>query len=313
MAKTCKYVKRQRYVSYDSGVTWSPLQEFQRGAFIESNSVDCGGGTTMYRWQPTSSTTCIGYDKWQLSVYQESTDNGTTWQNVSGVSPSATTMIEANSTDCGYIPPTPIEEWRLVQNDWYCEVCGYVPSSTTKFQATYSGGQTYSAECDSNTTLTSGDTHPSGYEYSAMTSAVIESCITAIGENAFRSCSGLTSVTIPNSVTSIGGTAFIYCYSLSSIDIPTSVTSIYSSAFKYCSALASVTIPSSVTWIGREAFNYCRGLTSITCLATTPPSLGGSNIFNQTNNCPIYVPSSSVNAYKSANVWNNYASRIQGI
>jgi len=39
----------------------------------------------------------------------------------------------------------------------------------------------------------------------------------------------------------------------------------------------------------------------------------GASAFNDTNNCPIYVPSESVEAYKSASGWSNYASRIQPI
>jgi len=65
-----------------------------------------------------------------------------------------------------------------------------------------------------------------------------------------------------------------------------------------------------MTSIGDQAFYNCNKLTSITCLATTPPTLG-SNVFYSTNNCPIYVPSGSVNAYKSS--WSDYASRIQSI
>ena len=42
MAKTCKYYKQQRQVSYDGGQTWTPLDEYQRGAFIEAESQDCG-------------------------------------------------------------------------------------------------------------------------------------------------------------------------------------------------------------------------------------------------------------------------------
>jgi len=43
-----------------------------------------------------------------------------------------------------------------------------------------------------------------------------------------------------------------------------------------------------------------------------PPTLGSST-FDDTNNCPIYVPSGSVNAYKSASGWSTYADRIQAI
>ena len=39
----------------------------------------------------------------------------------------------------------------------------------------------------------------------------------------------------------------------------------------------------------------------------------GSYVFNDTNDCPIYVPSESVEAYKAATNWSYYASRIQAI
>jgi len=39
----------------------------------------------------------------------------------------------------------------------------------------------------------------------------------------------------------------------------------------------------------------------------------GNNAFYATNNCPIYVPAASVNAYKTATNWKSYASRIQAI
>ena len=79
------------------------------------------------------------------------------------------------------------------------------------------------------------------------------------------------------------------------------------------SGLTSVIIGSGVTNIEQYAFENCSGLTSITCLATTPPTLVSYNAFSNTNNCNIYVPSASVNAYKSASGWSTYASRIQAI
>lgn len=94
------------------------------------------------------------------------------------------------------------------------------------------------------------------------------------------------------------------------IEIGNAITSIGDWAFLTCNGLTSCTIGSGVTSIGTEAFNGCSGLTSITVNATTPPELG-SIAFYDTNNCPIYVPSGSVNAYQSA--WSDYASRIQAI
>ena len=170
---------------------------------------------------------------------------------------------------------------------------------------------------------------------SDLTSITIPSGVTSIGDSAFSTCSGLTTVTVPDSVTSLGDFAFYNCSNLTSvtlssgitsintatlqnctkltnIDIPSGITSIGIQAFKNCTRLASVTIPSGVTSIGDTAFMYCSNLASVTCLATTPPALG-SNAFSSTNNSPIYVPASSLDTYKAASGWSNYASRIQPI
>ena len=145
-----------------------------------------------------------------------------------------------------------------------------------------------------------------------LVSAEIGELCTSIGSGAFSECKGLTSVTIPNSVTSIGFRAFHECYGLTSVTIPNSVTSIGDGAFIYCSDLTLVTIGNSVTSIGSSAFSYCERLRSIVIEATTPPNLS-YNAFNYTNNCPIYVPSESVETYKTASGWSYYTSRIQPI
>ena len=146
---------------------------------------------------------------------------------------------------------------------------------------------------------------------SYITDVTIPSGVTSIVE-AFKDCSHLTSANIPNSVTSIGASAFERCVHMLSINIPSGVTSIGNFAFSYCNSLRNITIPSGVTSIGNFAFNYNISLTSITCNATTPPTLG-TKAFDNTNNCPIYVPAASVDAYKAANNWSTYASRIYPI
>lgn len=146
----------------------------------------------------------------------------------------------------------------------------------------------------------------------SLTSVTIPSGVTVINYQTFDSCSGLTSVNIPNGVTSIGNDAFYNCRSLVGINIPNSVTSIASEAFSGCRSLTSIIIPDSVTSIGTFAFSYNQNLNGIACLATTPPTLG-SYAFNSTNNCPIYVPSGSLAAYKAASGWSDYASRIQAL
>ena len=146
----------------------------------------------------------------------------------------------------------------------------------------------------------------------SVNSVEIQNSVTTIGDYTFYVCEGLTSINIPNSVTSIGYHTFGYCRALTNIVIPDSVTSISNYTFYYCKGLTSVTIPGSVTSIGYGTFSDCTGLTSVRILATTPPSLG-SSAFNNTNNCPIYVPAESLDAYKTATNWKTYASRIQPI
>ena len=103
-----------------------------------------------------------------------------------------------------------------------------------------------------------------------------------------------------------------YKSTLVSAEIGTLCTSIGNGAFYGCSSLTSIDIPSSVTSIGNDVFKDCSSFASIVVHSTTPPTLG-SDTFNNTNNCPIYVPSTSVDTYKSATSWSNYVSRIQAI
>lgn len=121
----------------------------------------------------------------------------------------------------------------------------------------------------------------------------------------------MATANIGTGVTSIAVSAFFNCTSLTSVTIGSSVTSIGTNAFDNCSSLTSVIIPNSVTSIGRKAFSRCSSLTSVTILATTPPTLGDVSAFYNTNNCPIYVPDASVDAYKAAPNWRQYADRIK--
>lgn len=146
----------------------------------------------------------------------------------------------------------------------------------------------------------------------AVTSEMLEGA-TEIGYAAFQRCSKLTSVEIPNSVTIIDGHAFQSCSSLTSVEIPNSATIIGGYAFDGCTSLSSAEIPDSVTNISICVFRNCTALTSLTIRATAPPSLGASALFNTSSSLKIYVPSESVETYKSASGWSTYASKIQAI
>lgn len=143
--------------------------------------------------------------------------------------------------------------------------------------------------------------------------------ITSITGYAFYESRNLTSVEIPSGVTSIGNYAFERCSSLISINIPNGVTSIGMNAFSYCNSLTSITIPSSVTQIGNPngtvytVFSWCPQLASVTVEAMTPPFLSREAFKDTSGKLVIYVPAESVDAYKSASGWSNYASKIQAI
>ena len=185
-----------------------------------------------------------------------------------------------------------------------------IPNSVTEI------GDYAFANCDSITSVTIPDS------VTVMGVGAFQGCdnlqvvimgtgVTYVSSHEFEGCTALTSVTIGSNVTLIDDSAFENCTSLSSITIPNSVTTIGENAFKGCTSLNDITIPSGVTTIDSGAFSGCTSMTSITVDATTPPSLA-ANAFNNTNNCRIYVPCSSLNAYKAASGWSAYENRIWG-
>lgn len=214
---------------------------------------------------------------------------------------------------------------------------------TYVFSANYTDGTSYFGNlCDgSSVILTTAITRAHSSSVGTMSSATIGDCVTSIqagcfsgctslktlnsnvegvfnipsgvtyiASNAFSRCSGMTSVNIPDSVRTVDS-AFQYCTSLTSVTVPDSITEIPSRFCYACSGLLTVNLPNTITKIIGNSFAYCSSLQSITILATTPPTLMDVSAFNETNDCPIYVPSGSVSAYQSA--WSDYSSRIQAI
>lgn len=254
-------------------------------------------------------------------------------------------------TACGYVPSGETQyRWvnMDISTDYICDYCDGL-----KVSGTYgSSGNSFSVNCDSSTTLSSRDI-PNGVTFAAIGECVTEignnafsgdsymsgvsmvNTVTSIGNSAFALCSSLMDCSIPNSVKtigtgaftndfamfycdlpntieSIGEYAFMNCDSLININIPTSMSGISEGCFQSCDALTILDIPSNIISIGYHAFYECRGLSRITVHATTPPTLA-NGAFDNTNDAPIYVPSSSVDTYKAATGWSNYSSRIEAI
>ena len=137
---------------------------------------------------------------------------------------------------------------------------------------------------------------------------------TKVGNSAPTFYNGnLREAIIPYNVTNIGSNAFLNCSGLTSVIIPDSVTSIGSASFNGCSNLTSIIMPSTITDIGSAAFYGCTSLSSVTFTTTTPPTLGSGAFINNASGRKIYVPTDSVEAYKAASGWSDYAIDIEAI
>lgn len=281
-----KYIEEVHVYSTDGEIFFPEYPpETRLGALVEENSSYCGW-EKLSKWE-VSGTTCVGVSLRERKIKYYSDDEGATWYISDPLEEEPGAILEEKSRTCGYIP---IDELK------YYGVYGSDPSNDLE------------VDYDGNTTLTTGNTKPSGKDITALTRCRIGSGVTSIGDGALSGATSLYDVVMMGDVTSIGASAFASCSSLTSITIPVTVTTIGSNAFK-ASGLRSVTIPTGVTSIGASAFDNCSGLNGITINATTPPTLG-SNVFANTNNCTIYVPYSSLTVYQSA--WSEYASRLSG-
>ena len=96
-----------------------------------------------------------------------------------------------------------------------------------------------------------------------VTSIVIPSSVTSLGNYVFQNCRELTSITLSSNLTNIGQSAFYGCSGLTSLNLPSSITDISYSAFEGCTGLTSVTVPSSLNRIGDDAFKDCNALKEV--------------------------------------------------
>ena len=136
--------------------------------------------------------------------------------------------------------------------------------------------------------------------------------IVTIGNYAFYACYDLTDVYLGNSLSYIGIGAFFYCTGLKEINIPDSVETIDGAAFAECTNLTSVTISKNISSIGLQAFRDCDNLTEFYCKAVTPPDISWMAFSGIESDYTICVPTESIDAYKIAAGWSDYADRIVG-
>ena len=190
----------------------------------------------------------------------------------------------------------------------------------------------------------------SAFRYARNLSEItLPSNLTTIRYDAFESCDLITSISIPASVTTINsaicngrglqwfsveadnqkfkaidGVLFDYSGAKlinypngkrdTSYSVPHGTTIIGGDAFYRNETLSEITLPEGIVEIQSAAFLWCNNLKSITLLATIPCAMGNSALSGSgTEIQTIYVPNDSVEAYKAAKGWSDYADIIIGI
>lgn len=130
----------------------------------------------------------------------------------------------------------------------------------------------------------------------------------SIMNEAFKSLSHVTSVSLPN-CRYIGDFGMRYMTNLTEINLP-NLEYTSNSPFAYCSAVSIIKIPICKS-LGPYAFSYCSNLKEVYLNSVTSVT----SINNYTlNNCPnltsVYVPSSLVDAFKTARYWSSISDKI---
>ena len=172
-----------------------------------------------------------------------------------------------------------------------------------------------------------------GYAFSgcsALASIDFPNC-TNVGVYAFNNCKLLTNVNLPN-CTKVYGAAFNDCQLLTNINLQ-NCTYLDDNVFYHCSALISIDLPNCSHMEG-GVFNYCASLiiakipictnigggTFANCINLTQVYLNSvskvttltyNNTFSHSPNLTsVYVPSSLVDAFKTARYWSSISNKI---
>ena len=209
------------------------------------------------------------------------------------------------------------ESLTIISNDYIDDLRGVMVFNGNVTQI----GDNAFANCEELTSMTipDGVTTIGSYAFAGchyLPSINIPKGVTDIGSCAFDCCWNLDNILLPSSVSYIGNNAFSDCHKLTGMTIPSNenLKDIYPYTFENCWALTSITIPENITSIWEGVFRGCTAMNSLTVQAVTPPEHVTADTFEDTNDCPIYVPAESFSDYKNAtDGWGNYASRIHTI
>ena len=154
----------------------------------------------------------------------------------------------------------------------------------------------------------------------------IPSGVKEIGRYAFQGCESLAWTSLPDGLLEIGRGAFMFCYKLKLTKLPSNIYNLNESVFENCWSIETlalpenldkieskafancrffeITIPGNVYYIGPLAFSGCEYLRRVTVLPSTPPNMEDTFLGDNAN--VIFVPSASIEKYKTAKNWNEW-------
>lgn len=293
---TTKYYKQQKQYSVDSGSTWVNVNpaEYKMGTSAQGQSTDCGYIPPTPQYRTTSGTPyCVGYDKYVEVYSQVSYDGGVTWITTA----TTPTLVEAQSTDCGYVPPTP--QYRWVRTGY--EMCILTPASGNylTFVATESGtfkfnGNSINYSLDNGATWTELASNTNSPTVSAGSKIMWKATLTPQAYDGIGIFGSSGNFTVEGNIMSllygdnfVGQTnltgknyafysLFENCKKLTSAEnlvLPatTLANACYIYMFYGCSSLTTAPELPATTLANQcyqGLFNGCTNLNSITCLAT---------------------------------------------
>lgn len=235
MALKNKYQREKQQYTNDSGRTWIDVSpaNYRRGRLIEAGSEDCntvewrevtgswfciGFNDIQYRWVTVSGEfLCDTGNKYAKEKEQVSEDGGMTWTDTGQTR--AGTLIEVNSEDCGYTPPTPtIQTYLTIQSlednntiGFKCNLnnvkrtifistdngvtwTGKTSSTSGKILATLNTGEKMLIKGDNSSYATSGTTEGSYNYFTSTKQFVLEGNIMSlINSTNFENLNTLTS------------------------------------------------------------------------------------------------------------------------
>ena len=138
---------------------------------------------------------------------------------------------------------------------------------------------------------------------------VMSDRITSVGASFCRWCRALTEVILSSSLEKVGE-AFLNGCKITELELPDSLKTI-GGEFLTDNRLTELTIPAKVTSIGSYFMWYNKGLSKVMMKPTTPPTLGSNAFENVSSSFVITVPKGSLDAYKTATNWAEFADRMQ--